>query len=797
MTSTTVPLSLNGAFDHHHPPSSSNPALVSALTLRLDPPLLHDITKASHIKHGLSFVTGSTPRLHVNGRSLDIRLSPELFRNEIYSTAPDAPTQLDWLGLVSHRGRVRERSDEEDVARKDAALAELENTLAIHEQTKQANSTRLAPSVLPSYRNRHDAARKQKQDRRLIHASSKPTLSPSLGGTPHVDAGGPTAAAATAPASDASAKQLMRTPLIHLLALAPASIDEIFAKTRIPRRDLNHMLWRIGTEDEGGKWKLSDRAYRDLDVWEFKYASPEDRQTAIQHAIRAYDRQRIGKDEKIWQLLLPKAERNQGKTLSRLHLGVSKGLTANDHGASPTDGEGAGSIKSAANTPRTGALPRPTSSKGNDVMKRLLSKDGGKKARALEAEKERKRKEREERQAAAASDREGKGTKRAATNRKPAGGFKSAEIVNSSEESADEAETKAARARVESKTGVGARPTAAKPKESATAASDGVAGGVNKKPKTLAERSTARHKAITAAKAAAAAKSPAMKSANVPPGKTTPRTTNGNGLSATNSQHKSQSSPPKPGTSRPPVPSPLGAARPRVASDVSDRAAIGVQRVTQGATTPKGLGITLGGRPRQGTVTSSDVPRSAGSNNKQKQGQDVSKPRKPPTKSGSGAAVPSPSLAAAATTAADRKPEHRGQKRKDPSSATPTPGATKHRKTESDSSQSQNSTLSLMPSSTARTSPDLVFDRGSGGGSSSDSPSSVLDTISYTQGIHLAEKFREYYPRYEQMYEALQLKQDRGHQVGDDEKEKLWTMHKRLEEMKRQIERAALREHED
>merc|ERR1711881_404091 len=48
--------------------------------------------------------------------------------------------------------------------------------------------------------------------------------------------------------------------------------------------------------------------------------SEEDRQAAIENAIRAFDRMRLPKDDPLWQKLLPKADRGKGITLSKLAL---------------------------------------------------------------------------------------------------------------------------------------------------------------------------------------------------------------------------------------------------------------------------------------------------------------------------------------------------------------------------------------------------------------------------------------------------------------------------------------------
>lgn len=730
-------------------------------------------------------------KLRIGGRTIDLNLSPEAFRNELYaSTVAGSVTDLKFSGLVSHRAELKldERKSGEDVAGSDAALAALQSTLASYEQEKQAKSSNIVNSVLLNPKGRFDAAKKQK--RSLLGLN--PAVNPSLSASPTPRLGPAPTSAFT---SDASVKlQAIKTPVIHLLALKPASSESIISKTHIPKEDLENILQKIAKQ-ENGKWHLGDRAYRDLDVWKFGYTSKDDRQAAIDNAIRAYDRLRIGKEEKIWQQLLPKEDRGKGTILSRLHTGgqqVNRDLTPN-YVASPlppVDAAGEVMPVSAAGTPRVGgSTPRPASSKGG-VMKRLLSKDP-KKARAAEEAKEKKRKERDAAREAAASDRETAKPAKRQTTKKANPKVKSAEIVHSSDdESGEEGEVKDEITRVDSKTSPEKWKPAPKP-ITKKAASTSPESGSNAptKAKTTSEKPAAKPKA--AADPAKSIASLASKAATPTPGagKATPRATNG--LAAPSSNHKSQRSPQKP-DSRPNVPSPLGAARPRVASDVSDRSAIGIQRARQGVGTPQGLGITNGVRKRQDTVTSRDSFTSSGSD--KKRAEDM-----PAKAKAASNGVSTPKLP---VTNGNAHKSENGVKRKAEGAPAPGPDAapaTKHRKTELTSSQSQKSHTSSAPvaQSTAHTSPDATLHSGSGSGSS-DSAASVIDSITFTQGVNLAEKFRDvYYPAYAQMYDAQAAKQAKGEVVSKDERERLWAMHRRLEQMKREIQIASQREHRE
>ena len=686
--------------------------------------------------------------------------------------------------MASHRAELKsvERKTRGETSGTDAALLALQSSLASYEQEKQAKQANITNSILPTPKNRYDAVRKEKLlNRSPIPGSnsvSRPA-SPSLGATPTHRIG---TAPTSAPVNEDEVKvRAMKTPVMHLLAMGSMRGEEIMKKTQIPQDNLDSILQKVGKQSEG-KWQLTDRAYRELDVWRFEYPSKESRQAAIENAIKAYDRMRLGKNEKLWQMLLPKGERGKGKVLSRLHLGggqVNRGLTPH-YQPSPmphVDGTSDSRAASATNTPKLGpsSTPRPGSSKG-DVMKRLLSKDP-KKARAAEDAKERKRKERD----AATSDREGgKSAKKQAT-KKTNPNIKSAEFVNSSDEDSgdDGEEITTAQSRPSQETAKVANKV--RPAAGNSTSSDSSDTAV--RPGKAIEKAAVKERLHPNATSSPAV----IASRPTTAGKSTPQTTNN--LSAPNSRHKSQRSPSNQ-DSRPSVPSPLGAARPRVASDVSDRAAVGVKRISEsGIETPKGLGIVNGVRKRHDTVTSTD---SIGSNNSSKKSDKQGSSEKQQSTATNRPATPK----AALVNGASHKIES-GVKRKaedSPSQQREGSSNPKHRKTESNASQSLKSynSTNMASDGTARTSPDGLLD-----GSSSDSASSVLDSINYNQGVALAEKFRDiYYPAYAKLYDEQAAMETRGEKVSKEERERLLRMHHRLEQMKREIVAASQRNEE-
>ena len=147
--------------------------------------------------------------------------------------------------------------------------------------------------------------------------------SPSLGASrsPLPSAAAPTSAPVVL---DEKTKKLqaLRTPLIHLLAVRPVSEKFLAQKTCSKQEECLEILQKVGKSArlDPSKWDLSDRTFKELDVWKFNYPSQEDRQSAIDRAISAFDRLRLSREENVWQTLLPQSERGKGKILSKLNL---------------------------------------------------------------------------------------------------------------------------------------------------------------------------------------------------------------------------------------------------------------------------------------------------------------------------------------------------------------------------------------------------------------------------------------------------------------------------------------------
>jgi RNA polymerase II elongation factor ELL len=197
-----------------------------------------------------------------------------------------------------------------------------------------SSRTKYIKDLLPAQGQRKAAAAKLGNRAKFLGSTSRPSdttrsmpSSPNLSGV-----GSPSLGPTSVPLSQQQAEQAKATrkPVVHLLALSP--LTEVELKIKIPdasHSDIKQALQKVGDLNErSGKWELRKNFYKELDVWAYKYKSDEDRQRAIDNAVRQYDKMRLGVSEPEWDRLLPKEERGTGKCLSKLQAQIAQGPVA-------------------------------------------------------------------------------------------------------------------------------------------------------------------------------------------------------------------------------------------------------------------------------------------------------------------------------------------------------------------------------------------------------------------------------------------------------------------------------------
>ncbi|KAK5093018.1 hypothetical protein LTR70_000515 [Exophiala xenobiotica] len=292
---------------------------------------------------------------------VSLRFGTDKHPQEIFEGPADGSKPRFFAGKLSHT--LEQLQAKEATAGMDTALEKLKNNL------KQAQDERDGSTV-------NKLLKPQQHRPSPLGAGllgSRPS-SPFLkaGFSPH---SGPTSAPLLAGPSKQEQTKLnaIRIPVVHLLATEPQEARKLMEKLRVKQAELDQVLLKVAKDGKGGLKELKDRSFRDLDVWKFPYQSQQDRQSAIDHAIAAFDRQRIDKGDSLWQMLLAKEDRGKGISLSKLNFdkpiasgnltpkvlerstdgGSTEGKSLNSLGSSQSDQKGKAPVAKQTNKPKT------------------------------------------------------------------------------------------------------------------------------------------------------------------------------------------------------------------------------------------------------------------------------------------------------------------------------------------------------------------------------------------------------------------------------------------------------------
>ncbi|KAH8679791.1 hypothetical protein BGZ60DRAFT_369363 [Tricladium varicosporioides] len=225
----------------------------------------------------------------------------------------------------------------------DSALAALQSSLAMESARKQENTVKYIKEGLPVPGRRGAPGSKLTNKNKLLSsnralggdaARSMPS-SPALSGV-----GSPSLGPTSVPQSQQNAEQAKtaRKPIIHLLASGPMSERALKEQASTSGQEFKNALEKVGDLNEtSGKWELRKQYWKELDVWSYDYSNDEDRQRAIDNAVKQYDKMRLGISEPEWDRLLPKSERGTGKCLSKLQAQIAQGVGRGPKGKGQKD----------------------------------------------------------------------------------------------------------------------------------------------------------------------------------------------------------------------------------------------------------------------------------------------------------------------------------------------------------------------------------------------------------------------------------------------------------------------------
>lgn len=261
----------------------------------------------------------------------------------------------------------------------------------------------------------------------------------SIPSSPALNASSPALPPTSVPASETAAEKTkaIRAPIIHILAIAPATEADLlkYKKSSTTNQEFKSALDKVADLVDG-KYMLRNKLYKELDVWNFDYNSQKDRQTAIDNAVKVFDKMRMSGSEPEWQLLYPVDERGRGNTLSKLQAKIALNGPA-----------GPSKPKLAADTYSThgsdeeedSLFGTPAGKKPMNAAKTKAQKEREAQDKRLSGKATAKQKTAAARSAPAKKEVEPKPVGRGKKAAAPSSNFKSSEFVNDSDEEEDEA----------------------------------------------------------------------------------------------------------------------------------------------------------------------------------------------------------------------------------------------------------------------------------------------------------------------------------------------------------------------
>jgi RNA polymerase II elongation factor ELL len=318
----------------HDDKSSAANASAQIMRLNLAQHTTERILKTLRNDENVKLRFGKRLSLEFGKTAQHIQAVADTHPSELFLKDKAKPELLYFSGNLSHTLEVQKA--QQATEQSDEALATLQNSLKSMQEQRASNEAsfitnkddvrQLAgskknlknhrPSPLPS-----DKASAFRKDHLLSGITRSTPSSPFLGASfsPSL---GPTSAPLLSSTTNKEKIRLdaVRIPLIHLLAVRPLTPKTIAQNLHATKEDVDKLLEKVAKDcrESMGKKELKERSYKELDVWKFPYPSQNERQAAVDRAIHAFDRMRVGRSDNLWQLLLPEERRGKGECLSKL-----------------------------------------------------------------------------------------------------------------------------------------------------------------------------------------------------------------------------------------------------------------------------------------------------------------------------------------------------------------------------------------------------------------------------------------------------------------------------------------------
>ncbi|KAI5918346.1 hypothetical protein F4810DRAFT_596108 [Camillea tinctor] len=388
MSTLTIP---DAGLQLESSPKSRDFLPMQAFGITLNDSVIEDMIKCFQKGQEIELTLGNNPTFHYGSKELDVSVPPESFNYDLYLTNLDDATPkaerlpnptMSILKKPPNFAAQSKRADKASKAGKQVSRASssgAESDGDTFGAQRNGNTTKIANGVPKrGGKGKFPTAGKSAMSTVLSSSTTRslPT-SPALNGVSSPN-----------PAFSASQQVLeknkgQRTVLVHELAARDRTLEYLKDAWMGPEEEFQSTLEKVSLYDAAAKkYSLKKIYWKELDVWNYDYDSPEDRQAAIDNAIKQYDKQRTGTSDPVWEKLLAPSERGKGIILSKLQATLAKGnitpaprisVQKPEEGSkSDADSKAKGEAMSRSNSQPTSNKPKKVSEREAQT-KRLLS----------------------------------------------------------------------------------------------------------------------------------------------------------------------------------------------------------------------------------------------------------------------------------------------------------------------------------------------------------------------------------------------------------------------------------------
>ncbi|KAK8072467.1 hypothetical protein PG996_005815 [Apiospora saccharicola] len=275
---------------------------MQAFGLVLNDDVIEDMIRCVQNGQNLELCLGNNPSLRYGNQEHGIKPTPNSCDYDLFLTNPaESASKAQKLPHPTM-----------SIFKHNKPILPVQSTISVKKVVKGKGGK--TTKVLPSGKNAMSSVYASNSTTRSLPTSPAPNgvMSPSLN-----------------PAITASQQKLeknkeQRSVIVHELAVRDQTPEHLKTKWGGTESEFKEVLGRVA-DLVNGKWSMKKQFWKELDVWSYEYDSQDERQAAIDNAIKQYDKQRYSATAPEWERLLKRVDRGKGIILSKLQDRLAKG----------------------------------------------------------------------------------------------------------------------------------------------------------------------------------------------------------------------------------------------------------------------------------------------------------------------------------------------------------------------------------------------------------------------------------------------------------------------------------------